>query len=41
MYSLIAKLVRITLYLELQDYASMLDYFKIDELQKRLFWLNH
>ncbi len=41
MHSSIAELVRITLYLKLQDYASMLNYFKIDELQKRLFWLNH
>jgi len=37
MHSSIVELVRITLYLKLQDYASMLNYFKIDELQKRLF----
>jgi len=37
MHSSIAELVRITLYLELQDYASMLDYLETDELRKRLF----
>ena len=41
MHSSIAELVRTTLYFELQDYASMLDYFEVDELRKRLFWLNH
>jgi len=37
MHSSIAELVRTTLYFELQDYASMLDYFEADELRKRLF----
>ncbi len=37
MHSSIAELVRTTLYFELQDYASMLDYFEVDELRKRLF----
>jgi len=36
-YLSIAELVRITIYFELQDYVSMLDYFKIDKLRKRFF----
>ncbi len=41
MHPSIAELVRTTLYPELQDYASVLDYPEVDGLRKRLFWLNH
>lgn len=41
MHLSIVELVRTTLYFELQDYASMLDYLEVNKLRKRLFWLNH
>lgn len=41
MYSSIAKLIRFTLYSKLQDHSSVFTYSEVDEMRKRLFWLDH
>jgi superfamily I DNA and/or RNA helicase len=41
MHPSIAELVRVLLYLELQDHPSVLDYLEVNGMRDRLFWLVH
>ena len=41
MHPLIAELIRRTLYVDLEDHATVYDYPAVDGMKDRLFWLTH